>query len=175
MGKNGARDVQGAQEAQDVLDATDRALLALLQADGRMSNAKLAEALSLSETPCWRRLRRLEAEGFIEGYQANVSRRKLGFGVLALVQVGFANHADDAPERFEAAVREIPEILSCHNVTGGADYVLEVIARDLPAYGQFVAEVLRRLPGVTSLRSSLSLREVKATTRLPLERGGKVR
>ncbi|OIO00092.1 MAG: AsnC family transcriptional regulator [Desulfovibrionaceae bacterium CG1_02_65_16] len=158
----------GKNDAIDWLDDTDRALLALLQADGRMSNARLAEALALSETPCWRRMRRLEAEGYIEGYQANVSRLRLGYGVLALVEVGFANHADDAPERFETAVQGIPEILSCHNVTGAADYVLEVVARDLPAYGQFVAEVLRRLPGVTSLRSSLSLREVKATTRLPL-------
>jgi Transcriptional regulators len=149
-------------------DATDRALLELVQRDGRMSNAKLAEALSLSETPCWRRLKRLEAEGVIEGYQANVNRRSLGYGVLALVELCFASHTGDAPELFEQAVQHIPEVLSCHNVTGEADYILQVVAADLEAYGVFVSDVLRKLPGVTSIRSSLSLREVKASTRLPL-------
>lgn len=150
------------------LDDTDRALLALVQVDGRMSNARLAEALSLSETPCWRRLKRLEAEGIIDGYQANLNRRRLGLGVLAVVQLCFANHTDDAPTRFEEAVQHIPEVLSCHNVTGEADYFLQVVARDLDAYGVFVAEVLRKIPGVSSIRSSLSLREVKASTRLPV-------
>ncbi|GAB6127389.1 Lrp/AsnC family transcriptional regulator [Humidesulfovibrio idahonensis] len=133
-----------------------------------MSNAKLAEALSLSETPCWRRLKRLEAEGVIDGYQANLNRRRLGYGVLALVQLCFGNHSDDAPSNFEAAVQHIPEVLSCHNVTGEADYFLQVVAQDLEAYGRFVSDVLRKLPGVTSIRSSLSLREVKASTRLPV-------
>jgi len=153
------------------LDDTDRALLALVQQDGRMSNAKLAEALSLSETPCWRRLKRLEAEGVIDGYQANLNRRRLGYGVLALVQLCFGNHSDDAPSNFEAAVQHIPEVLSCHNVTGEADYFLQVVAKDLEAYGRFVSDVLRKLPGVTSIRSSLSLREVKASTRLPVAGG----
>jgi len=154
--------------AETGLDETDRALLDLLQADGRMTNARLAEALSLSETPCWRRLKRLEERGIIEGFQANLNRRRLGFGVLALVQLCFANHVDEATARFETAVLDIPEVLACHNVTGEADYFLEVVAEDLDAYGRFVTEVLRKLPGVTSIRSSLSLREIKASTRLPL-------
>ncbi len=150
------------------LDATDRALLRLVQEDGRISNAKLAEALNLSETPCWRRLKRLEAEGWIAGWQANLDRAKLGLGVLAIVHLTFAVHAGQAPEAFEAAIQDIPEILSCHNVTGEADYVLTIVAADLEAYGRFVSEVLRRLPGVTALKSSLSLREVKQSTRLPV-------
>lgn len=154
--------------AEEALDETDIALLSLLQQDGRMSNARLAEALALSETPCWRRLKRLEERGVVEGYQANLNRRRLGFGVLALVQVCFANHADEGPAQFEALVQDIPEILSCHNVTGEADYFLQVVAKDLEGYGRFVSEVLRKLPGVTSIRSSLSLREVKASSRLPL-------
>lgn len=153
------------------LDATDRALLRMVQADGRISNARLAEALNLSETPCWRRLKRLEAEGWIEGWQANLSRARLGLGVLAIVQLTFANHTGEAPEAFEAAIQDIPEILSCHNVTGEADYVLEIVAEDLEAYGRFVAEVLRRLPGVTALKSSLSLRQVKSSSRLPVQGG----
>lgn len=152
----------------DELDAEDRAILRMLQGDGRMSNARLAESLSMSETPCWRRLKRLEASGLIAGYQANLNRQALGFGVLALVQLSFASHTDDAPARFEAAIQDIPEILSCHNVTGEADYFLQIVSKDLESYGNFVTDVLRKLPGVTSMRSSLSLREVKASTRLPV-------
>lgn len=158
----------GKNLAQSELDEADRNILRLVQQDGRMSNARLAEALSLSETPCWRRLRRLEAEGVIEGYQANLNRRRMGFGVLALVQISFGNHASDAPARFEEAVQRIPEVLSCHNVTGEADYFLQIVAQDLDAYGRFVSDVLRGMPGITSIRSSLSLREVKASSRLPV-------
>ena len=151
------------------LDTTDYALLALVQKDGRISNVKVAEALSLSETPCWRRLKRLEDKGYIDSYQANLNRHQLGFGVLALVQICFANHTDDAPSQFEKSVRSIPEILSCHNVTGEADYFLQIVAKDLVAYERFLRKVLRKLPGVTSIQSSLSLREVKHSTRLPLD------
>ncbi len=154
---------------ENELDTTDYALLALVQKDGRISNVKVAEALSLSETPCWRRLKRLEDKGYIDSYQANLNRHQLGFGVLALVQICFANHTDDAPSQFEKSVRSIPEILSCHNVTGEADYFLQIVAKDLVAYERFLRKVLRKLPGVTSIQSSLSLREVKHSTRLPLD------
>ncbi len=150
------------------LDTMDYALLGLVQEDGRISNVKVAEALALSETPCWRRLKRLADEGYIEDYQANLNRHRLGFGVLALVQICFANHTDDAPSQFEKSVQSIPEILSCHNVTGAADYFLQIVAQDLVAYERFLRKVLRNLPGVTSIQSSLSLREVKHSTRLPL-------
>ncbi|MDN0083637.1 Lrp/AsnC family transcriptional regulator [Crenobacter sp. SG2305] len=154
------------------LDDTDRALLSLLQQDGRLSNAKLAEQLSLSETPCWRRLKRLEGDGFIQGYQAVLDRQRLGYGVLAFVHVGFGSHTGEAPLRFEEAVQAIPEVLSCHNLTGESDYLLQVVATDLESYGIFIRDVLRQLPGVSSIRSSLSLREVKASSSLPLARKG---
>lgn len=150
------------------LDLTDLAILRALQADGRLSNAKLSERLSLSETPCWRRLKRLEAEGFIEGYQANLSRKKLGYGVVAFAQVTLGNHAGEAPLQFEKLVASMPEVLSCHNVTGDCDYMLQIVANDLDTYGVFVRDQLRKLPGVTSIRSNLSLREVKISTVLPV-------
>jgi len=150
------------------LDQTDLAILRALQGNGRLSNAKLSEKLSLSETPCWRRLKRLEAEGFIEGYQANLSRKKLGYGVVAFVQVTLGNHAGEAPMQFEKLVAGMPEILSCHNVTGDCDYMLQIVANDLDAYGMFIRDQLRKLPGVASIRSNLSLREVKSSTILPL-------
>lgn len=150
------------------LDATDRAILRALQADGRLSNARLSEQLALSETPCWRRLKRLEADGFIEGYQARLSRKKLGYGVVAFVQVTLGNHAGEAPLLFEQRVADMPEILSCHNVTGDCDYLMQIVAEDLDAYGAFVRERLRKLPGVTSIQSNLSLRDVKSSTALPV-------
>jgi DNA-binding Lrp family transcriptional regulator len=150
------------------LDPTDLDILRALQADGRLPSAKLSEKLSLSETPCWRRLKRLEAEGYIEGYQANLSRKKLGYGVVAFVQVTLGNHAGEAPLQFEQLVANMPEILSCHNVTGDCDYMLQIVAEDLDSYGTFIRDQLRKLPAVTSIRSNLSLLEVKASTALPV-------
>lgn len=153
---------------KDALDETDLDILRALQADGRLSNAKLAEKLALSETPCWRRLKRLEAEGFLEGYQANINRKKLGYGVVAFAQVTLGNHAGETPLLFEKYVASMPEILSCHNVTGDCDYMLQIVAENLDTYGTFVRDKLRKLPGVTSIQSSLSLREVKSSTTLPI-------
>ncbi len=133
-----------------------------------MSNARLAEQLKLSETPVWRRLRRLEEEGYISGYQALIDGKKLGIGLTAFVRIVFANHAGEQPEQFELAIASIPEIMSCHNVTGESDYFLQVVARDLEAYGNFVTKVLRKLPGVAEIHSSLSLREVKSSNKLPI-------
>ena len=150
------------------LDRIDASILARLQEDGRLSNAKLAGELSMSETPCWRRLKRLEDDGIIEGYQAVLSRRKLGLGLLAFVQLGCAKHDEKTTKEFSAAIQRSVNVLSCHNTTGEADYLLVVVARDLDDYSLFVETVLRHLPGVTSIRSNLSLREVKSSNRLPI-------
>lgn len=150
------------------LDAADLALLRLLQQDGSLSNPRLAEKISLSVTPCWRRLKRLEREGYIKDYQANLDRRKLGFDVLAFVSVSFGVHVDTNPDQFEAAIQHYPEVLSCHKVTGNEDYLLQVVAQNLDAYSQFVETVLRKIPGISAIHSSLALREVKAGSRLPV-------
>lgn len=152
----------------DSLDKTDLAILREVQADGRLSNARLSEKLALSETPCWRRLKRLESERFIEGYQAVLSRKKLGYGVVGFAQVTIGDHASDDPLIFEKEVANIPEILSCHNVTGDYDYLIQIVAKDLDAYGAFIRDRLRKLPGVASIHSNLSLREVKSTLSLPV-------
>lgn len=150
------------------LDRTDRLLLGLLQDDATLSNAVLGERLSMTATPCWRRRKRLEDQGFIRGYQAQLDRRKLGFGVLAFAQVRFGEHAGKAPDRFEELVQRRPEVLSCHKVTGEADFALTVVATDLESYGRFVEDVLRKQPGVATIQSSLSLREIKSVTKLPV-------
>jgi DNA-binding Lrp family transcriptional regulator len=152
----------------NALDSTDIAILRALQQDGRLTNARLAEQVALSETPCWRRLKRLEADGYIDAYRADLNRRKLGFGVVAFVQITLGDHAGDAPLQFEQRVAAMPEVLSCHNVTGESDYLLQVVAADLDTYGVFVRNTLRRLPGVSAIRSNLSLREIKSSHALPL-------
>jgi DNA-binding Lrp family transcriptional regulator len=151
------------------IDRVDLAILDELQRDGRVSNAKLASTLAISETPCWRRLKRLEDLGYIEGYHAELNRRKLGFGVVAFVHLAFSNHTDEATAQFEKAINSAPEVLSCHNVTGRSDFLLQVVAADIDSYGRFIDSVLRKIPGVTSIESHLSLREVKATQSIPLE------
>ena len=150
------------------LDETDRTMLRLLQEDGSLSNPKLAEHVSLSVTPCWRRLKRLEDEGYITGYQANLDRRKLGLSILAFVQVTFGMVTDSSIQRFEEAIQTYPEVLSCHKITGNADYLLQVVAKDLDAYSDFVEQVLRAMPGISLIHSSLAMREIKSSSRLPL-------
>lgn len=150
------------------IDAVGAQILTLLQEDGRMSNARLAEHLGMSETPCWRRLKRLEEAGVIEGYQAVLNRRKLGLGVMAFVQLRCSEHDQAATAEFQRIVQTTPNILACHNTTGADDFLLIVVARDLDDYSRFVDSTLRRLPGVTSIRSNLSLKEMKASNRLPV-------
>ncbi|MBV8047394.1 MAG: Lrp/AsnC family transcriptional regulator [Paludibacterium sp.] len=143
-------------------------ILRLLQQDGALSTPALAEKLASSVTPCWRRLKRLEQEGYIKDYQANLDRKKLGMNVLAFVQLSFVAHADEAPNRFEQQIQAYPEILSCHKVTGDADYLIQVLVEDLDAYSHFVENVLRKIDGIYKIQSSLALKEVKSGTRIPL-------
>ena len=150
------------------MDAVDRSMLRLLQDDGAVSNAALGEKLSLSVTPCWRRRKHLEDEGVITGYQANIDRRAVGLNLLAFVHLRFNVHSDKTADNFEAVIRGRPEVLSCHKITGDADYSLQVVAADLDAYGEFVERVLRRQPGIASIQSSLALREVKFSSRVPI-------
>ncbi|MGU7771899.1 Lrp/AsnC family transcriptional regulator [Burkholderia sp. MR1-5-21] len=150
------------------MDGVDRAMLRLLQEDGALSNATLGEKLSLSVTPCWRRRKRLEDEGVITGYQANLDRRALGMNVFAFVLVTFNMHSDKACDQFETVIRRHDEVLSCHKITGAADYMLQVVSADLDAYAEFIERVLRKQAGISSIQSSLALREVKFSSRLPV-------
>ena len=150
------------------IDTVNAKILELLQSDGRMTNAKLAEHLNMSETPCWRRLKKLEETGIIEGYQAHLNRRKLGLGVMAFVQLSCSEHDQAATAECQHIIEDTPNILACHNTTGEDDFLLIVVARDLDDYSAFVDSTLRRLPGVTSIRSNLSLKAMKASSKLPV-------
>lgn len=150
------------------LDRTDLRLLAALQDDARLTVAQLAEKVSLSASPCWRRVKRLEEAGYIEGYHAHLSASRLGHGITAFVSVVMGSHTRDVARAFEARLQDIPEIIACHNVSGQYDFLLEVVAADLAAYGEFARNVLQDLPGVTELHSSFSLKSLKDQRKLPL-------
>ena len=151
-----------------VLDRIDRQILVELQANARLTVAELAERVSLSASPCWRRVRQLEQAGYIEGYEARLSAARLGYGITAFVSVVMGEHSQDVARAFEARLADIPEIIACHNVSGRYDFLLEVVATDLAAYGEFARDVLQALPGVKELHSSFSLKSVKASRRLPI-------
>ena len=152
----------------DPLDRTDLRLLAALQDDARLTVAQLAEKVSLSASPCWRRVKRLEEAGYIEGYHAHLSASRLGHGITAFVSVVMGSHTREVARAFEARLQDIPEIIACHNVSGQYDFLLEVVAADLAAYGEFARNVLQDLPGVTELHSSFSLKSLKDQRKLPL-------
>ena len=145
-----------------MLDAADRRILQALQSDGRLTNVQLAEQVGMSASPCWRRVRQLEAAGIIKGYRAEVDRRKVGLGVLALVSVEIDSHTDNEAKRFEAEVARLPEVVACYSVSGQADFLLQVVAADLDSYADFAMTVIRRLPGIKAMHTSFVLKEIKA-------------
>jgi DNA-binding Lrp family transcriptional regulator len=150
------------------LDRTDIRILDALQTQGRLTSAELAERVSLTPSPCWRRVKRLEEEGLIRGYRTVLDPVKLGFGVTAFVSIMLENHHVELGRQFEAAALRNPQIVACYNVSGRYDFLLTVIATDLEAFGEFARNVLRALPGVKEVYSSFALKEVKASGALPL-------
>ncbi|NJM42984.1 MAG: Lrp/AsnC family transcriptional regulator [Brachymonas sp.] len=153
---------------QEHLDEIDLRLLRSLQADARLSTAELGEQLALSQSPTWRRLKRLEQLGVITGYQAVIDREQLGYSVLAMVTVGVDSHSEKSARAFEQAVSLMPEIVWCHGMSGAEDFVLLVVARDLKHFSDLLLGKLRTLPAVKSLRSSFSLKAVKDDVALKL-------
>jgi len=151
------------------LDRYDRRILEVLQEDGRISNQDLAERIGLSPSPCLRRLRALEEAEIIEGYRAMVSAEKLGLSLMALVHISMDRHTPERFERFDAAVRALPEVLECLLITGQeADYQLKVVVRDMNAYQALLLNRLTRIEGVTGVHSSFVLRRVIERTSLPV-------
>ena len=150
------------------LDRTDKALLAALQGNARLTVAELAESVSLTTSPCWRRVKILEESGIITGYQAVLSPNELGYGVTAFVSVMMESHSQEVARKFEQRLLEIPEIIACHNVSGRYDFLLEVVAKDLESFGEFAREVLQALPAVKEIYSSFSYKSVKPRRVVPV-------
>lgn len=150
------------------LDAIDRHLLQILQERGRIPVTELAEAVGLTTSPCLRRLKILEQAGVIRGYAALVDQEKVGLPVSVFVSIKLERQREEALERFEAAMRDCPEVVECYLMTGPRDYLLRVVARDLTAYERFLKETLTRVEGVASIESSFALTQVKYSNALPI-------
>ncbi|MDJ0861455.1 MAG: Lrp/AsnC family transcriptional regulator [Gammaproteobacteria bacterium] len=151
------------------LDRYDRRILRVLQEKGRVSNQDLADSIGLSPSPCLRRVRALEESGLIVGYRALLDARKLGLTLLALVHISMDRHTPERFARFDAAVRELPEVLECLLITGQeADYQLKVVVRDMEAYQSLLLDKITRIEGVSGVHSSFVLRRVVERTALPV-------
>lgn len=152
----------------DKLDRYDIQILTELQANARLTNADLAQRVGLSAAPCWRRVRALEEAGYIKGYHAEIDRQKIGLGVLAFVRLDADRNTGELTREMEEAIRKIPEIVSCHYISGAGTFELQVVSRDLDTFSQFARQVLINLPNVKDIHTSFSLGEVKASASWPL-------
>jgi Lrp/AsnC family transcriptional regulator, leucine-responsive regulatory protein len=148
------------------LDATDRRILGVLQKQGRITNADLAERVNLSPSACHRRVERLEDDGFIAGYVALLDARKMGRPTTVFVEITLQGQADDVLDAFEREVARVPDILECHLMAGTADYLLKIVAEDTEDFARIHRQFLSRLPGVRQMQSSFALRTVVKTTAL---------
>ena len=149
------------------LDRYDRAILQLLQREGRLSNQELAERIGLSPSPCLRRVRALEESGLISGYRAMLDAKKLGLSLMALIHISMDRHTPERFDNFEQRIRDLPEVLECLLVTGhDADYQLKVVVRDMEAYQALLLNKITRIEGVSGVHSSFVLRRVVDRTEL---------
>jgi len=150
------------------IDKIDAKILRVLQKDGRISNLKLAEEVHLSPTAVLERVKRLTRDGYILGYEARLNPAKLGAGMLVFIEVLLDRTAPDVMETFKAAVQTRPEILECHLVAGGFDYLIKTRVADMSAYRGMIGSVIWALPGVRETRTYAVMEEVKSSTALPV-------
>jgi DNA-binding Lrp family transcriptional regulator len=151
------------------LDGIDRKVLRILQRDGRMTNAALAEAVGLTPTPMLQRLRKLEQAGVIRGYAALVDGAKVGKSTTAYVRVKLREHSPKTHKRFVDDVTAIPEVLECHHVAGDEDFLLKVVVRDIAQYESFLLNWLNRVPGIDRVTTTFVLSTRKAETAIPID------
>ncbi|NVK21518.1 MAG: leucine-responsive transcriptional regulator Lrp [Kangiellaceae bacterium] len=154
--------------SKQILDRIDLRILNELQSNGRISNVELAKKVGLSATPCLERVKRLEANGFIEGYSARLNPMKLAASLLVFVEIRLSRTSPDVFEEFKQAVLGLPMILECHLVSGDFDYLLKARVADMQAYRKLLGETLLTLPGVSASRSYMVMEEVKETNMLPI-------
>ena len=148
------------------LDATDRRILAVLQKDGRITNADLSERVNLSPSACHRRVQTLEDDGYIAGYVALLDNRRMGRNTTVFVEITLQSQAEDLLDAFEREVARVPDILECHLMAGTADYLIKIMAEDTEDFARIHRKHLSRLPGVRQMQSSFALRTVVQTTAL---------
>jgi len=152
------------------LDRIDKNILQVMQSDGRISNLELADQVGLSPTPCSRRVKRLEESGLIEKHVTLLNPKALGLDLTAMIGISMDRHTPDRFEKFEEAIKQMPEVMECSIVTGqAADFLLKVVVRDMPHYEEFLLGHLTNLSGVSGVHSSFILRQVINKTELPLD------
>lgn len=150
-----------------VLDALDRRILAVLQQDATVAVAEIAQRVGLSQTPCWKRIKRLEQEGVIDRRVAILNRDRLGLGVTVIVAVRTAHHSDEWLQTFAEGVAQIPEVVEFYRMSGDIDYLLKVVARDIADYDRIYRKLTKVAP-LHDVSSSFAMQEIKSTTALPL-------
>ena len=150
------------------LDRYEKRILALLQQDASLSTAAIAEQVGLSSSPCWRRIDRLEREGFIKRKVALVDRKKIGLNAQIFAQIKLNAHGRAHLDEFAEAIRAFPEVLECYVLMGSVDFLIRIVATDIEAYERFFFDRLSQLPGVQEVNSTVALSEIKATTALPI-------
>lgn len=149
------------------LDAVDRAILQILQKDGRLSNTEIAARVSLSPPACWKRLKNLE-EHVILGYHARLDQKELGLGLFAFINITLDSHSEKTMRSFEAGVLALPSVVACHNVSGKYDYLLQVVVQDMEAFHDLAMNRIRNLADIKEMYTGFSLKEIKRSTSLPL-------
>jgi DNA-binding Lrp family transcriptional regulator len=155
-------------QATPRLDRLDLRILAALQADGRMTNARLAEAIGLSPTPCLQRVRRLEAAGYIKGYGALIDAARLGPSITVFTEITLRSHGRDDFLRFERLVQDVPHIVNCYLVSGGYDYLVQFVARDVAHYQEVIEALVDKPAGIEKYFSYIAIKHIKAGRHVPL-------
>jgi Lrp/AsnC family transcriptional regulator len=150
------------------LSPVDLKILALLQEDASLTAAEIAEQVSLSPSPCWRRIQRMEKEGYIEKRVALLNGERLGLGVVIFASISLSANDEQSLENFEAEIQQFPEVVECYTVTGTMDYFLKIITRDIRGYEAFLRQRLLQVPLIRELHSNVAVTKIKFTTSLPL-------
>ena len=150
------------------LDRTDRKILTVLSEDGSLSAAEIAERVGLSQSPCWRRISRLDKEGVIRQRAAVVDRKAVGLNTMIFAHVKLSAHGKSRLKDFASMVRSFPEVLECYVTLGDMDFLLKIVTHDIEAYEKLFFNHLSQLPGVQEIRSSIALSEIKYTLALPI-------
>ena len=154
---------------EQTLSAIDAKILAALQQDGRTTNQTLADGIGMSASPCWRRVRQLEEHKVIQGYRAVLDRRKIGLGVLVFVRVTIDRHSEVEARKFEQEVMALEDVVACYSIGGDADFLLQVVSRDLDTFADFAMSVIRRLTGIKEMQSMFVLKEIKPFVAWPVK------
>lgn len=150
------------------LDSVDVKILEMLQKDGRATNKELSEEIGSSTSPCWRKVRKLEENGVIQGYTAVLNRKKIGLGVMVFVKVVIDSHSEKDAKQFEQEVIALDDVVACYSIGGDADFLMQVVAPDLDYYADFAMAVIRRLPKIKEMQSLFVLKEIKPFSAYPI-------